>query len=177
VHEEIIDKGKSWDTVIQELGIFTQDTNQILDLDKSAISELKAQGLSDNTIIDISIVSRNTKINYKEISQELNKDLTKTDLSSLAASVAMSDGIDGKETNRIDNNLEDIERIKKKYNITDDDISKCEKNGITKIEEVGFLKILSNKHSIEMDELLKIMKEEKSLEKVQQKLEVDLNAK
>ena len=157
VDGKIVDSSKPWDDIIKKLNIEFQTPTEALGVTSTQINEMKQKGLSDNDIEQIVILSFSYKKDYNEILTEIEKGKGIDDLKKQY----WQNRQDGSKELHISEKKarESTEKLlRKQYNISDADIEKCKKSGITNVVEIAIAKDIANKNNTKLDHVLNIKK-------------------
>jgi len=164
----IENQSKSWAEVVEELGIKLEKPVEALGIPDEKISELKQQNLDDNEIEAVFAMAYNFQKDYREIASELKRGSTIEELEKRYTEERESESrqkrVDAKIAKK---NTEKI--LINKYQITDKDIEKCKKHGITNLVDIAFAKSLAKKSNMNLDQILELKNEHKQWNRVAEK--------
>lgn len=176
VNGNLIENSNPWENIITQLNIKMQKPTEALGFTKKQIDEMKAQGLNDNDIEQVAVLSFNYKKEYKSILNDLKKGKNIEELKKQYW-----------ENNREDSKKQDADPevakkntekvLRKKYNITDEDINKCRSYGINEIVEIAIAKYVSQENNVGIDKVLELKKSKMNWKTVKEELEANKNEK
>ncbi|MCX8132307.1 MAG: hypothetical protein N3I35_19710 [Clostridia bacterium] len=151
---------RPWNDVIKELDIKAKTPVEELKIPSEQVKEMKNQGLSEQEINEVAIMSFNYKKEYKEIFKNLKKGKTIKELKKMY----WEENINASKRKfipyaQIESDTERI--LKKQYGITDQEIEKCRQYGIDNIVDIAFAKDLANKNKVKLDKVLNLKKDKK----------------
>jgi len=166
---------KSWESVVNGIGIDTSSQAIKIGISEADINSMKSQGLTDNQIIDMAALADQYNKSYKEVWNDFKKGKKLDDLKS-----QYGEDIKGNSTTEdAPQSINDI-RIKEKADfdksvieqcgITDDEISLCKQYRIDDVLQVAHAKDIAYRNRITLEQVLKMMKEKGSLQEVDRSL-------
>ncbi len=158
--------GKLWDDVIKELKIQIEDPMQELGITDEKANELKEAGMSKDRIIQLGILAKNYSKSFDMVAEEFKsgKSFSQVDekywnekQKNDAANTAMNITVDEKQVIAM-------------YGVSQDEIDKCKKYGITGIYGVVLAKKVAEEFSMTIDKALDEYQRTKSWDAVRSEL-------
>lgn len=161
--------GKTWDEVIKELNIKYENPTEVLNPLDEQKAKMKGLGLSDQQIGQSISLALNYKKENSEVAAEFKKGKTYEQIekeyieerNNVSKSRKVPEAVAKENTEKL---------LKKQYNITEEDIKKCQQNGTTEIVDIAIAKDMANKNNIKLDKVLEIKKSKKNWSEVSTEL-------
>ena len=168
---EIKENSTPWSQITSQLNINIQKPTQALGITPEQIEEMKSQGLKEDEIEQVAILSFNYRKDYKDIVNEIKQGKTVKDLKKQYWEKNREEAREKKVSDK--DAKENTERVlKKQYNITDEEIEKCKSKGVSDIVEIAMAKDIAIKNNMKLEKVLEIKKDRKDWEKVNEEAEV-----
>lgn len=164
-------QSKSWAEIVEELGIKIEKPTKVLGIAAEKIEELEQQNLDENEIEAVFAMAYNFQKDYQEIASELKRGSTVEELEK-----RYTEEREAKlRQKKVDEKLakKNTEKILiNKYQITEQDLEKFKKYGITNLVDIAFVKDLAIKSNMNEDQILELKNKYKSWSLVTEKAEV-----
>lgn len=158
---KIDDASKAWDSVISELGIDKKKLEEEQSIKRmedfgvphDRISELTNLGLSEKQMVDITMMAKEYQKDFDEVLGEVKKDRKTEEL------VQQYRGGDSGKNKALGIDEKALESkyksmLSKKFNVTEEDIKKCNEKGITKIQDIAYAKKISAQSGLQLEQVI-----------------------
>ena len=163
-------KSKTWDDVIKELKIDTRSIAEKKGMPVELINKLKNQGLSQIEIDNIALLAKNFGKTYDEVLDEVKKGKKAEQIEEQYRKERFEkSSVKNRPLSQAQAELE--KRMIVKYNITDEDIKKCNQLGIKSVIIVGHAKFIARSHNTTLDQVLELKKKHANWNDVVEELE------